>query len=119
MGEVFAGPGFRICSHAGCRWPANATLGFDYGTRRVWLQELTPTAQPAMYDLCGVHSERFKPPLGWHVEDRRKIPEPLFRVDDDVQTRAIPTILPAVTPRPEIDAEVPVKRHQQAGFPDI
>ena len=78
MGELYAGPGFRTCSHSGCQWPAVASLGFDYASRRAWIDELPPRPQPSTYDLCAVHAGRFKPPQGWETEDRRSLPEPLF-----------------------------------------
>lgn len=61
----------RPCSHAGCPTPAAATLAFDYGTRRVWLHDLPDPPDPASYDLCSHHADRFRPPRGWEVEDRR------------------------------------------------
>ena len=61
----------RPCSRAGCPGPAVATLAFDYGTRRVWLHELPEPPDPASYDLCASHVDRFRPPRGWEVEDHR------------------------------------------------
>ncbi|MEO7804533.1 MAG: DUF3499 family protein [Actinomycetota bacterium] len=71
MGELFAGPGFRACSHAACKGSAVATLSFDYASRQVWLAELPPVASPSSYDLCDMHVRRFSAPLGWDVDDRR------------------------------------------------
>lgn len=78
MGEVLSGPGFRTCSHAGCAWPASATLSFDYESRRAWLDDLRPGEDPSTYDLCAVHAGRFRPPKGWASEDRRRMPEPVI-----------------------------------------
>ena len=61
----------RPCSHAGCFSPAAATLAFDYKSRRVWLHDLPNPPDPASYDLCTDHTERFRPPRGWEVEDHR------------------------------------------------
>ena len=61
----------RPCSHSGCPNAAAATLAFDYASRRVWLHDLPIPRDPASYDLCSDHSERFRPPRGWEVEDRR------------------------------------------------
>ena len=61
----------RPCSHSGCPNAAAATLSFDYASRRVWLHDLPIPRDPASYDLCSDHSERFRPPRGWEVEDRR------------------------------------------------
>lgn len=82
MGEIYAGPGYRTCSHTGCQWPAVATLSFDYGVRRAWLDELSPRNDPSTYDLCSVHADRFSPPRGWTHEDRRFLPEPLFHLEE-------------------------------------
>ena len=85
MGEVFAGPGFRTCSRSGCRWPAVSTLAFDYSGRRAWVDELMGTGRdPATYDLCSVHADRFAPPTGWEFEDRREPDRPrIAPVDAD------------------------------------
>lgn len=104
MGELFAGPGFRTCSHAGCRWPAIATLGFDYTGRRAWLEDLKPERDPATYELCSVHAERFGPPRGWQSEDRRRLPEPLFDARGGEEIRlgsASPSPRPAQAALPE------------------
>lgn len=73
MGEVFAGPGFRVCSRSACRWPAVATLSFDYSRKQVWLDDLRPGPDPSSYDLCAVHAERFAAPSRWGFEDRRPV----------------------------------------------
>lgn len=93
MGEVFAGPGFRTCCHPGCRWPATATLGFLYSTRQAWLEDMSPKRHPSTYDLCSLHAQRFKPPLGWTMSDRRETPEPLFTMNhEDVVAEESPPI---------------------------
>lgn len=71
MGEVFAGPGFRACSKPGCGWPAVATLGFDYEARTAWVGDLSAVEDPSAYDLCAVHSSRFKVPRDWSFTDSR------------------------------------------------
>lgn len=71
MGEVFAGPGFRACSKPGCGWPAVATLGFDYEARTAWVGDLSAVEDPSAYDLCAVHSGRFKVPRDWSFTDSR------------------------------------------------
>ncbi|MGI8426438.1 MAG: DUF3499 family protein [Actinomycetota bacterium] len=75
MGELFEGPGFRTCSRSACRWPAVTTLSFDYAGKRVWLDDLKPGPDPATYDLCSVHAERFQPPTRWKFDDRRPVRE--------------------------------------------
>lgn len=74
MGEVRAGPGARTCSHTACRWPAAATLSFDYERRLAWIEELGTQPDPSSYDLCSAHAGRFRPPMGWASEDRRRSP---------------------------------------------
>jgi hypothetical protein len=74
MGEVFEGPGFRICSRSGCKWPATASLSFNYATRETWLEELRTPPELTHYDICNIHAGRFRPPHGWTLEDRRGIP---------------------------------------------
>lgn len=76
----------RPCSHSGCPRRAAATLAYDYKSRRVWLHDLPEPPDPASYDLCAHHVERFRPPRGWEVEDHRAhmqshIGEEIFRAD--------------------------------------
>jgi hypothetical protein len=74
MGEVFVGPGFRICSRSGCKWPASASLSFNYASKETWLEELKNPPELTHYDICNIHAGRFRPPHGWTLEDRRGIP---------------------------------------------
>ena len=71
MGDVLTGPGFRVCSRSGCKWPATASLSFNYGTKQTWIEELRIPSEISYYDLCHVHASRFSPPHGWTFEDRR------------------------------------------------
>ena len=87
MGEVFMGPGFRTCSHAGCKWPAIVTLSFDYSAGRVWLEDLRTAPEVSAYDLCSVHAGRFRPPKGWMVDDLRRVPEPTFDVPTSSESK--------------------------------
>jgi hypothetical protein len=106
MGELFAGPGYRMCSRSGCTWPAVATLGFEYSEQLTWLEDLLPVAEPATYDLCSIHAARFGPPMGWTVEDRRLLPEPLFEVRPETEAEA---------PAPPAEAGLPLT----AEFPQV
>jgi hypothetical protein len=80
----------RPCSHAGCPSAATATLAFDYGMRRVWLHDLPDPPDPASYDLCSDHTDRFRPPRGWEVEDHRAtlarsiIEQQIFQADASI-----------------------------------
>ncbi|MCA1838894.1 MAG: DUF3499 family protein [Actinomycetota bacterium] len=113
MGELFAGPGFRTCSRSGCQWPAIATLGFDYANKKAWLEELKPKHEPATYDLCAVHSERFSPPKGWQAEDHRLLAEPLFHVSP------MPTSTPQEAEHRAAAAGADSPLTLQAGLPEI
>jgi hypothetical protein len=61
----------RICSHPGCNALAEATLGFHYGSRLVWFEELKREFELDRYDLCGFHLDGFAAPRGWDIQDRR------------------------------------------------
>lgn len=115
MGEVFAGPGFRICSRSACRWPAVATLSFEYSEKKVWLEELRPGPDPSSYDLCAVHAERFAAPSRWEFQDRRTtfphIPDH-FSSDPEPADEKVESIHPATSPADEGE-EVP--RAKRAG----
>ena len=104
MGEVFAGPGFRTCSRAGCGWPAVATLSFDYQNSQAWLEDLRPRHDPATYDLCSVHAERCSPPKGWGWEDRRATPEPVIYAEPEVGDSSAPGELKSPAGLPAIPA---------------
>lgn len=71
MGEVYAGPGYRRCARPGCGWPAVAVLAYDYASRSSWIEEMGPRPDPATYELCALHTDRFSPPRGWELQDRR------------------------------------------------
>jgi hypothetical protein len=43
---------------------------FQYATRTLWLEDLGER-DPHTIDLCTMHADRLKPPLGWSGEDRR------------------------------------------------
>lgn len=62
----------RPCSRPGCVTPASATLGYDYATSSVWLDDLSNEAHPATHDLCDAHADRFGPPRGWQLRNRRR-----------------------------------------------
>lgn len=68
----------RRCVKSTCSATATASLTFDYRVRTAWLGDLTIDLQPAAYDLCALHAERFSVPLGWDRVDRRSSTPPLF-----------------------------------------
>jgi hypothetical protein len=69
----------RHCARPGCSGPAVASLSYDYGRRRVWLDHVADERVPAVYDLCGRHADPLTVPRGWELEDRRTPVQPLFR----------------------------------------
>lgn len=61
----------RTCGRADCRWPASASLSYRYGTRQVWLLDLSAETDPSLYDLCPHHADALVVPRGWDLTDRR------------------------------------------------
>lgn len=61
----------RSCRRPGCGWPATASLSFRYATGQVWLQDLSPTPDPSLYDLCASHADTQTVPRGWEQVDER------------------------------------------------
>ena len=74
----------RHCNRNGCAEPAAATLAYEYATSKVWLVDATQAPHPATYDLCHRHAEGLTVPMGWDLQDRRKVVAPVF----DAATRA-------------------------------
>lgn len=66
----------RTCRRTGCRWPAAASLSYRYATRQVWLVDLRPAPDPALYDLCPDHADTLTVPRGWDRVDERSVPAP-------------------------------------------
>jgi hypothetical protein len=62
---------FQACSRNACKSPALATLNCNYMARRVTLEDLQMDSEPDHFHLCAEHLKRFRPPLGWQVEDVR------------------------------------------------
>ena len=65
----------RTCVRPGCGAHAEATLTYHYASRTAWLDLMGDEHEPAAYDLCHQHADRFTVPLGWNREDRR-VPAP-------------------------------------------
>lgn len=52
---------------------AAAVMAFDYGGRRMWLDDAVAAPLPgAGYLLCARHAESAAPPIGWTFWDRRR-----------------------------------------------
>jgi hypothetical protein len=73
--------GSRHCVRPGCGATAEAKLTYHYASRSAWLDDLDGELEPASYELCGLHADRFTVPMGWEREDRRTsdapVPQPL------------------------------------------
>lgn len=57
----------RKCSRNACRYPAVATLTFDYKESTAVLGPLAPAADPGAYDMCAEHAKRLTVPNGWQI----------------------------------------------------
>ena len=73
--------GSRQCVRPGCGVVAEATLTYHYASRTAWLDDLEGDPDPATYELCTQHADRFTVPVGWNREDRRTsdapVPQPV------------------------------------------
>ena len=66
-----------------CGGTASAVLGFDYGTRRVWLGDLVGELEiGADYALCDSHADRMTAPVGWSLADSRSQMRTMFVIPD-------------------------------------
>lgn len=75
----------RSCSRTGCRWPAAASLSYRYASAQVWLLDLSPEADPALYDLCPHHADHLVVPRGWErVDQRTARPVPVEPSADEI-----------------------------------
>ena len=62
-----------------CGGPSGIVMSYHYGDRTVWLDDLTEPVDPGSgYPMCEEHAQRFTPPMGWKLEDRRTPVRPLF-----------------------------------------
>jgi len=57
----------RLCSKPTCAKAAVATLSFDYQQSTAVIGMLSPRPEPACYDLCIDHQQKFAPPQGWQL----------------------------------------------------
>lgn len=60
----------RYCDRPGCMNRAEASLSYEYASRRVWVGDLAERT-PGAHDLCRFHADRLRPPVGWAKEDVR------------------------------------------------
>jgi hypothetical protein len=61
----------RTCAKPGCDRTAVATLGYAYAEGVVWLEDLAPEAHPMVHDMCRMHADSVRVPLGWELRDVR------------------------------------------------
>lgn len=57
----------RWCSRTACSGRASTTLTFDYPGQMAVVGPLSPSVDPASYDLCRTHADRMSVPQGWDV----------------------------------------------------
>ncbi len=61
-----------------CRLEAAALLTFDYPQAQVWLDD---GVNGAGHPLCAQHADRFTPPVGWVLADRRASAPPVVSLE--------------------------------------
>ncbi len=64
--------GMRSCTRSGCRETAHISLTFQYNTSVVWINHVQNERDMHVYELCDKHWQRFAPPNGWTLDDRRR-----------------------------------------------
>lgn len=64
----------RRCAKMRCQEPAIATVALRYGERVVVVAELLGEHDPNLLDLCELHADLLKPPIGWRKADERDGP---------------------------------------------
>ncbi|MCL1838149.1 MAG: DUF3499 domain-containing protein [Propionibacteriaceae bacterium] len=57
----------RRCTRPGCSGDAVATLTFSYIDHAVVIGPLAVSPEPATYDLCRDHAQKFRVPKGWEI----------------------------------------------------
>ena len=77
MDEQEAAEAYQACSRNACRSAATVTLNCNYMARRVTLEDLQMDSEPDHFHLCVEHLKRFRPPVGWQIEDARTKSGPL------------------------------------------
>ncbi len=67
----------RLCVR--CAHPPSSLLAFDYDRKATWLFDFeAETPRRGGHPLCERHANRFTPPLGWALDDRRRDMRTLF-----------------------------------------
>ena len=47
-------------------------LVFQYATSTIWVDHLADEREHNVYEFCSTHWQRFQPPSGWSMDDRRR-----------------------------------------------
>ena len=61
-----------------CQLDAAALLSYDYTDAKVWLDD---SRQGPGHLLCAKHADRFTPPVGWVLVDRRASAPPVVTLE--------------------------------------
>lgn len=64
--------GMRSCIRNGCRDEAHVLVVFHYPSSTIWIDHLEEQREPNVYEFCATHWNRFQPPSGWSMDDRRR-----------------------------------------------
>jgi hypothetical protein len=62
----------RSCTRSGCRENSHIALAFQYSSSTIWIDHIGDERLPNIYELCAKHWQRFAPPSGWSLDDRRR-----------------------------------------------
>lgn len=63
----------RSCTRSGCRETAHISLTFHYNSSSIWANFVQEERELNVYELCEKHWQRFAPPSGWSLDDRRRV----------------------------------------------
>lgn len=89
------------CSKPACAEIASVILAYDYAQQAVVLDDATGgDISPHHYAMCLRCAEKFKPPRGWNVDDRR-VAVPLFASERQERPLAVGDDAPDLNEHPE------------------
>jgi Protein of unknown function (DUF3499) len=63
----------RRCARMRCSAEPIATISLRYADRLVVIGHLRPERDPGLLDLCSRHVDAMTPPVGWVVDDSRRV----------------------------------------------
>src|SRR5436305_12267249 len=96
------------CVRPGCGAIEEARLTYHYVSRTAWLAVEVVEPDPATYELCTQHADRFTVPVGWNREDRRTsdapVPRPISTAQEllDIPLAVLPVALPLARGAPAL-----------------